>query len=122
MVRRLIAVVGILALVVAYLPAAMGDVSAAKKLDCCNGVMCPMHRMAGTHTECDGDTSHPGASLQSCPDNSQRYTAALAFVRVAPSFFLAERVVSPAVAFVSRVPLNADLGVLLPPPRTSSLA
>ena len=118
MLRRLISVIGMLALTLAYLPAAMGGLSPASAPDCCNGVMCPMHRMAGAHTECDGVAGRSGASLQSCPDNAQRYTVALSFVRVAPSVLLTECVVSPATVFVSRVPLSADLGVTPPPPRS----
>ena len=119
MVRRLISVVGILALTVAYLPGAVSSASASTTPDCCNGVMCPMHHMAGGQVLCDMGTSHSGPSLQSCPDNAQRYTAALAFVRAAPTIYYTERVISPATTFVSHSALNADLGVVLPPPRTS---
>lgn len=119
MVRRLIAVVAVLALAFIYLPGFVADLSASAQLSCCDGMMCPMHRMAGNQVECDMGTSHSGGSLQSCPDLAPRYTAALVFVGVAPSIFFAEHVLSLAAVFVSDTPVSADRGVILPPPRTS---
>ena len=91
MLRRFIAAVGMLALAVAYLPGAVGDLSTSTMPACCNGVMCPMHHSVDGRVVCDMVTNHPGSSLQSCPDNAQRYTAALAFIRVRPTVFFAER-------------------------------
>ena len=82
-------------------------------------MMCPMHRMAGNQVECDMGTSHSGGSLQSCPDLAPRYTAALVFVGIAPSVFFATHVVLLAPVVVFQAPVNADLGVVLPPPRAS---
>jgi len=122
MMRRLIAVVAILAVALAYVPGMVGDVMASA-MNCCNGTLCPMHNtsmhQADTHVECDMDMAHSAAALQSCPDNAPRYITAVAFVCVTPTIFFQERVVSVADAFVSHVVLNADLAISPRPPRTS---
>jgi hypothetical protein len=115
--RKFIAIVGALALVLMYLPGLVADISAATQPACCNGIICPMHQMAGGHVECD--TAHPNESLKSCPDLEPRYTAALVFVRVAPDIFFTRRVISSGPLFVLHLPINADLGVAPRPPRTS---
>lgn len=119
MVRRLIAVVGILALALMYLPGLVADISASTQPACCDGATCPMHHIAGAQVECDINTGRPSGSLRSCSDLAPRYTAALVFVPVAPSVFFAERPIAAAPVLISDKPGNADLGVVIPPPRPS---
>jgi hypothetical protein len=119
MIRRIIAVVAILALAFIYLPGVVADLSASAQPVCCDGTMCPMHRMAGNHVECSTGAGHSSGALQSCPDVAPRYTASLTFVGVAPSVFFAMGVISIAPILAFHEPVNAYRGIVLPPPRTS---
>ena len=120
LLHRLIAVLGIFALAVTYLPSVVnGSSFDGNTAACCNGAMCPMHHAAGNSAYCDMDGSHKQSTLQSCPDYGVHYAAALTFVRVAAPVFFTERVVEHAADFIPHVHPNAYIGVMSPPPRVS---
>jgi hypothetical protein len=116
--RRLLAVVAILALSMAYLSAeAIGLAAAAP--DCCSSGLCPMHRMA-QGTNCDMDLRHPASQWQSCPVHNNQFTASLVFVRVAPPALAAAEPPRERVPlFASPVAAEMAFDVAAPPPRPS---
>ena len=109
---------GMLAMLIAYLPGVVAGSSAKPLPDCCNGVMCPMHKMAGDHVICGVDLQHRDGAFQSCPDLSQHYTPALAFLRIAPAVFFSQRVLDSAATLAPQVAAKVDAEVPYPPPRT----
>ena len=114
MSRRLIAVVGTLALVLPILRAMPESASGA--LDCCNGIMCPMHA-AQTHApNCDMDIHQP--ALRPCPvQEAVHYTQAIAFVLVAPVVLNQDLMIESAIAFLPNFYSDAERRVDSPPPR-----
>ena len=115
MIRRFIAVFGMLALATAILPA-MPE-SALAVLECCNGIMCPMHAAQARHPDCDMDTKSSGASLKPCPAPAGHYTAAVSFVLLSPMILHDDARSEPAHAFLPRFFPEAQLRVDSPPPR-----
>lgn len=116
MLRRLIAAVGILALALTLVPSGLDATALA--LDCCNGIMCPMHA-AQTHTapNCDMD-KNGSAALKPCPVQATvHYTAAIAFLLIAPMTLHDDARSEPAIAFFPHLSPNAELRVDSPPPR-----
>jgi len=110
--RRLIAVVGSLALMLTILPAMPDNTSGA--LDCCNGIMCPMHATE-THEKCGTDKS---AALGPCPVQAgTHYTATIVFVLLAPAVLYHELRSEPAIAFLPNLYSDAERRVDSPPPR-----
>jgi hypothetical protein len=115
--RRLIAVLAMLALSAAF-ASANGSLWAAQPADCCANGMCPMRHMAEAH--CDMDMGHPTPQLQTCPTPQSRDVSTLVFVRVAAPELVAgersiERLSLPALMVVPMVSLE----VAAPPPRTT---
>ena len=117
MIRRLIAVLGIAALAVAFLPGVADGLSAAGQPACCSGVMCPMHRNGGQKIICDMALGHQGAQLEACPSTPQHY-AALVFVPIAPAVLFVEWLVDSAPVFAPPVAAKNGHDVALPPPRS----
>jgi hypothetical protein len=114
MVRRVIAVVGILALVVTLLPRMPGFASEAA--DCCNGIMCPMHKAENHAANCD-DMKGSGA-VKSCPVQAAvHYTATIVFVLLAPAALDHEIVSEPAMGLLPSLYSNTEFRVDSPPPR-----
>jgi hypothetical protein len=113
MIRRFIAVLGVLALAAAMLPAMPETALAA--LECCNGVMCPMHPSQVRHSDCGMDTS--GASLKPCPGQAAHYMATMSFVLVAPTILHDDARSEPANGFLSKFSPEAHRRVDSPPPR-----
>ena len=115
MSRRLIAAIGTLALVLTVLPV-MPD-SASWALDCCNGIMCPMHAAESHAANCDADRNG-SAALKPCPVQAAvHYMATIAFVLVAPMFLNHDFVIEPAIAFMPNFHSDAERQVDSPPPR-----
>jgi hypothetical protein len=117
-VRRLIAVLGMLTLTVAYVPSLVNDLGAAAMPSCCSGTICPLHHRVAQHVVCDMD-GHPSATLESCPGQVIHYASALPFVRIAPPTLAIERLAGPAPVFVPPALLNVAPDVAFPPPRTT---
>ena len=110
--RRLISVVGSLALMLTILP----NIPATEALDCCNGVMCPMHSPQVHAPNCDMDTHAP--VLKPCPVQAAvHYTASIAFVLVAPVILNGDVVIEPAIAFLPSFYSDVQRRVDSPPPR-----
>jgi hypothetical protein len=118
MIRRFIAVFGMLALATTILPAMPETALAA--LECCNGIMCPMHAAQIHHPECGMDTS--GASLKPCPAPAAHYTATMLFVLVAPTILYDGARTEAAIAFLPNFSPDAQSRVDSPPPRLLSIA
>ena len=112
MCRRLIAVVGSLALMLTILP----NVPGTEALDCCNGVMCPMHAPQVHAPNCDMDTHAP--VLKPCPvQASVHFTASIAFVLVAPLVLNHDLAIEPASPFLPSFYSDVQRRVDSPPPR-----
>ena len=118
MLRKLISILGILALASAYLPSALAGLSESQLPGCCNGIECPMHHMIEGHILC-GATDGPGTAFQCCPDVAPRFTSAIALARIAPLIFFGERVFSRSVTSAAAESLKLELGTDVPPPRRS---
>jgi hypothetical protein len=120
MARKLLSVLGIFAMLIAFLPRIVDAATSSDLPSCCLGVMCPLHQMPAAQPICGNLTPRDGV-IQSCPDQTTHYTGALQFVRVVPSFFFSQRVVRPA--FLPAPPTTAKIDADVPflPPRPSSL-
>jgi hypothetical protein len=116
MARRLFSMIGTLAMLIAFLPGVV-DASYAESLPtCCPGVMCPMHQMAAAQVICNTNFQPRDAALQSCPDQSTHFAAALLFVRVAPSIFFTQRPVDSAALLTPPLAAKINADVPYPPP------
>jgi hypothetical protein len=117
MVRRSVAVVGVIALALAYLPGAMSALGANELAACCGGMLCPMHRMSGGLMNCDMSAGHKDMAFQACPSRPPQYTAAMVFNRVAPPIVASERPAgaAPVLRLIASSSLEPE--VLSPPPR-----
>jgi hypothetical protein len=118
MARKLLSILGTLAMLFAFLPGLVAADADSQPMDCCNGVMCPLHAMMAAHIICDLASMPRDGMLQSCPNQATHYSVMLQFLRVAPSVFFAQRLVQPA--FLPGTPLKAkvEVEVPFPPPRT----
>jgi hypothetical protein len=116
MVRRIIAVLGTLALAVTIVPSGLDAISLA--LDCCNGIMCPMHAEQRQAANCDMGANGSSATLKPCPlQTAPHYTGAIVFVLLAPAIFHDDARSEPAIAFLPNFSPNAERRVESPPPR-----
>jgi hypothetical protein len=116
MTRRFIAALGILALAVTIVPA-MPD-AASGALECCNGIMCPMHAAESHAANCDMDKNGSSAALKPCPvQTAAHYTAAIVFVLPAPLILQNDAPRGLAIAFMPNFSPDAELRVESPPPR-----
>lgn len=115
MVRRSFAIVGMIALAFAYLPAVVAALNASPLPACCAGMLCPMH-MAGGHMMCGMDMT--GTAFQVCPCHSAQYTVGIVFNRVDPPLATSERPTGMAPALRLSVFPSLEPEVLSPPPRT----
>jgi hypothetical protein len=116
--RRFLAVIGMIALAFAYLPGAVGILSAKPLPTCCAGALCPMHHMSGGHMDCGMDMSHPGTTCEACPCRTPQYTAALVFNRVAPPSLSGQQLAGAAPVLYLIAPSSIESEVISPPPRT----
>jgi len=117
--RRLLAIVAILTLSIAYLSFEAAAL-AAQSPECCTAGLCPMHRMATSAPSCDTDMSHPSSKLQPCPSHSVRYGGLPAFVRVAPpALAIGEQPIERVPQFASPAVAEIAIDVAAPPPRTT---
>jgi hypothetical protein len=116
--RRLVAILGTLALAVAYLPAVTGGLAAGTP-ECCTSGLCPMRNVSGGHLLCDMDLAHPHAAFESCPPQAPHYTVASDLIRVEPPGLAPERPSGAAPVFAMPSLPHADSEVASPPPRTS---
>jgi hypothetical protein len=115
MVRRVIAVLGILALAVTTVPSVPD--AASEALDCCNGIMCPMHAPQDNPPNCGLDRNGSSA-LKPCPvQAAAHYTAAIVFVLLAPMILHDDVRSEPAIAFLPNFSPDAEGRVESPPPR-----
>jgi hypothetical protein len=116
MARRLIAVLGILALAVTIVPNVPD--SASKALDCCNGIMCPMHAAQDIAPNCATDKNGSSAALKPCPVQAAvHFTAATVFVLRASMILYDDARSEPAIAFLLHFSPDAERRVDSPPPR-----
>jgi hypothetical protein len=112
MARKLIAAVATLTLMLAILP----NLPAAEALDCCNGVMCPMH--AAPHLDCGMDVHGSSAQLKPCPVPAvAHYTAANIFVLLAPLVLRDGAPSEPAILLLKNLSSEVEPRVDSPPPR-----
>jgi hypothetical protein len=119
--QKFVAVVGILALALTLVPSGLDWMSSA--LDCCNGIMCPMHAAQGHAPSCDMDGKDPSAMLQPCPvQAANHYTAATIFVLSASLILQNDPPSESSVALVQPFFPNADRRIESPPPRFLLLA
>jgi hypothetical protein len=118
MVRRSVAVVGVIALALAYLPGAMSALAANESAACCAGMLCPMHRMSGGQVTCDMSAGHRDMAFQACPSRPPQYTVGIVFNRVAPPLATSERPTGMAPTLRLTVLPSLEPEVLSPPPRT----
>jgi hypothetical protein len=110
--RKLIAVVAALALMLTILP----NLPATEALDCCNGIMCPMH--AAPHVDCAMDGHGSSAQLKTCPAPAVvHYTAANIFVLLTPLVLRDGAPSEPAILVVKNLSSDAEPRVDSPPPR-----
>ena len=116
MKRRFLAVVGMIALALAYLPGVVSVLSANPSPICCTGTLCPMHQMSAGHMNCGLDATHPAS--QACGCHTPQYTGGLVFNRVAPPLATSERPAGTAPALLQIASPNVEPEVLSPPPRT----
>ena len=116
MARRSIAVLAILALAATLVPS--GLEAAAEALECCNGIMCPMHEPPTHAANCDMQGKGPSAELKPCPvQAAAHYMAAIVFVLPAPTILHDDARSEPAIAFLASFSADAQRRVDSPPPR-----
>ena len=123
MTRRLLAMVGIVAMLIAFAPGLVEGAGDSGLPSCCDGVMCPMHKVVNGRVLCGMMTlqQQPGSSFQSCPDLAHKFTGALPFLRVAPASVTAVWRVAPFVPAALPPVTSVTSDVPCPPPRSSSL-
>lgn len=113
--RRFVAVIGVLALALTIAPSGLDSTSLA--LECCNGVMCPMHAEKREAPSCDMG-GKPSAALKPCPIQSAvHYTAAIVFALSAPLILQSDSPSEPSIAFLPSFFPNAERCIESPPPR-----
>ena len=116
MLRRVIAVLGILALAVTAVPSVPD--AASEALDCCNGIMCPMHAAKDNPPNCGTDRNGSSAALQPCPvQGAVPFTAATVSVLLAPTILQDDARSEPAIASLPNFCPDAERRVESPPPR-----
>lgn len=112
--RRFVAVIGVLALALTIAPSGLDSTSLA--LDCCNGVMCPMHAEKHETPSCDMG-GNPSA-LKPCPvQATAHYTATIVFVLSAPFILQSNSLSEPSLAFLPSFFTDAERRIESPPPR-----
>jgi hypothetical protein len=113
--RRFVAVIGMLALALTIAPSGLDSTSLA--LECCNGVMCPMHSEKHEAPSCDmGGT--PSAALKPCPvPAAVHYTASIVFALSAPVILQSDSPSEPSIAFVPSFFPDTERRIESPPPR-----
>jgi hypothetical protein len=113
--RRFVAVIGVLALALTIAPSGLDSTSLG--LDCCNGVMCPMHADKHEPPNCDM-SGKPSAAVKPCPVQAPaHYTAAIVFALYAPLILQSDCPSEPSVAFVLSFFSDAERRMESPPPR-----
>jgi hypothetical protein len=113
--QRFVAIIGVLALALTIAPSGLDSTSLA--LDCCNGVMCPMHAEKHEAPSCDMG-GKPIAALQPCPvPAAVHYTAAIVFALSAPLILQSDSRSEPSIPFLPSFFLNAERRMESPPPR-----
>src|SRR5690349_11606259 len=96
MSRKVIGALGIFALALTLVPRGLD--AAALTLDCCDGIMCPMHARQVHAPNCDMENN--GAALKPCPEQAAvHYTAVIVFVLVAQTTLHDDAPSQPANAF-----------------------
>ena len=113
--RRFVAVIGVLALALTIAPSGLDSTSLA--LECCNGVICPMHAQQHEPPSCDmgGNRS---AALKPCPvQAAAHYTAAIVFTLSAPLILQSDSRSEPAISFLPSFFRDAERRMESPPPR-----
>jgi hypothetical protein len=118
--RRLFAMVAILALSLAYVSADAASL-AGKAVECCTAGLCPMHRIIQKAADCEMDLRHPEAQLQSCPSPAVRYAGLADFVRVPLPVIDSANWSSERLALKAS-PIQSEIAfdVAAPPPRISA--
>jgi len=116
MERRFIAVIGMVALVFAYLPGVVSALGADQSPTCCAGMLCPMHHMSGGHLTCDMDPAHRGATCEAC-NHPVQHTGGLVFNRVAPPAVASVRPAGAAPVLLQIPAPSVEPEVVSPPPR-----
>jgi hypothetical protein len=113
--RRFVAVIGVLTLALTIVPS--GFDSASLALDCCNGVMCPMHAEKHEPPSCDMG-GKPSAAVKPCPvQAAAHYTAAIVFALSAPLILQSDSRSEPSIAFLPSFLSDAERCIESPPPR-----
>jgi hypothetical protein len=105
----------VLALALTIAPSGLDSTSFA--LDCCNGVMCPMHAEKHEPPSCEMG-GKPGAAVKPCPvQAAAHYTAAVVFVLSAPLILQSDSRSEPSIPFLPSFFLDAERRLESPPPR-----
>src|SRR5579864_2211142 len=96
--RRFVAVIGVLAVALTIVPSGLDSTSLA--LDCCNGVMCPMHAEKREPPSCDMG-GKPSAAVKPCPVQAvAHYTAAIVFALSVPLVLQSDSASEPSIPFL----------------------
>jgi hypothetical protein len=115
MARRLIAVLGILALAMTFLTSV--STLASAEPNCCNGIMCPMHE-AQSHPSCDMGANGSGCALKCLPGQPvSRFVATIVFALFAPVTLQHDFACERAIEFLAHLSPDALPRVDSPPPR-----
>ena len=113
--QRFVAIIGVLALALTIAPSGLDSTSLA--LECCNGVMCPMHAENLEAPSCDMG-GKPSAALKPCPVQAgAHYTAAIVFTLSAPLILQSDSRSEPSIPFLPSFFPDAERRMESPPPR-----
>ena len=113
--QRFVAIIGVLTLALTIVPTGLDSSSLA--LDCCNGVMCPMHAEKYEPPSCDMG-GNQSAALKPCPVQAGvHYTSAVVFVLSTPVVLHTDSPSESYAAFLPSFFPNAERRIESPPPR-----
>lgn len=113
--QRFVAIIAVLTLAVTIVPTGLDPSSVA--LECCNGVMCPMHAEKHESPSCDMG-GNQSAALKPCPVQAVvHYTTAVVFVLSTPVVLHSDSPSEPSIAFLPSFFPDAERRMESPPPR-----
>jgi hypothetical protein len=124
-VRKLAALVALLALLLPGVSALAETISAADSLACCNTAYCPLHHRQGRNLQedksnCDamGIPGHNNCSMRACDSAPNPLVGTAAFVLVTPVALRGPAIAEAAPALASLFFPYVATVPLIPPPRT----
>jgi hypothetical protein len=124
-VRKLAALVALLALLLPGVSALAETISAADSLACCNTAYCPLHHRQGRNLQedksnCDamGIPGHNNCSMRACDSAPNPLVGTAAFVLVTPVALRGPAIAEAAPALASLFFPYVATVPLIPPPRS----